>query len=135
MKALAAALVVMALPVQASAATLTIKVQGVTGEGGMLKVGLCDAQSFLRKPDHGSISTAKSGQMAVSFKDLVPGDYAVQVFQDINENDRVDRNFLGIPTEPYGFSNNPTTLFGPPSFDRVKFAVKDGDNLIVVRLR
>ncbi len=133
MKALAAALIVVALPVQA--ATLTVKVQGVTGDGGVLKLGLCDADSFAGKPDHGIITNAKPGEMVLTFRDLAPGEYAANALQDINLNDRLDRNVLGIPTEPYGFSNNPLILFSAPSYADAKFTVNEGDNAIVIRLK
>jgi uncharacterized protein (DUF2141 family) len=48
--------------------------------------------------------------------ELKSGEYAFAVFQDLNENGKLDKNWVGIPTEPYGFSNDPVIRFGPPSF-------------------
>jgi uncharacterized protein (DUF2141 family) len=48
--------------------------------------------------------------------ELKSGEYAFAVFQDINENGKLDTNFVGIPTEPYGFSKDPVIRFGPPSY-------------------
>jgi uncharacterized protein (DUF2141 family) len=45
-----------------------------------------------------------------------PGKYAVSVYQDVNENGKLDQNFLGIPKEPIGFGNNYRPL-GKPDFD------------------
>ena len=45
---------------------------------------------------------------------------AFTVFQDLNENGSFDTNFIGIPNEPYGFSNNPTIRFGPPTYEEAK---------------
>lgn len=133
MKALAAALLIASLP--AEAATLTVTVEGVTGEGGMLKLGLCDAESFDGKPDHGSIASARAGEMTIKFDALEPGEYAIKAMQDVNMNDRIDRNWFGIPVEPYGFSNNPRPFFRGATFDEAKFTLHDGDNAIVIRLR
>ncbi|MBP1672752.1 MAG: hypothetical protein H6Q25_567 [Bacteroidetes bacterium] len=63
---------------------------------------------------------------------LPPGNYAIAVFQDLNKNSRLDFNFLGIPTEPYGFSNNPSPL-SIPEFRVVKIQIK-GDQKILIRL-
>ncbi len=64
-----------------------------------------------------------------------PGHYAVALFQDENDNHHFDTNSLGIPTEGYGFSNNPTLYFGPPDLSRVRFSVHSGDNPIAIRMK
>jgi uncharacterized protein (DUF2141 family) len=45
-----------------------------------------------------------------------PGRYAAVVIHDENSNMKLDRNFLGIPKEGFGFSNNPRVVFAAPSF-------------------
>jgi len=52
---------------------------------------------------------------------LSPGKYAFKFFHDENENDILDVNWIGIPKEGFGFSNNPRMIFGPPSFKRTIF--------------
>jgi uncharacterized protein (DUF2141 family) len=64
-----------------------------------------------------------------------PGRYAVALFHDENANGHLDTNGLGIPTEGYGFSNNPTLYLGPPALDRVRFALHPGDNGVDVRMK
>lgn len=44
---------------------------------------------------------------------------AVSAYHDENENSRLDKNSFGIPTERYGFSNNPKRGYGPPKFREV----------------
>ncbi|MBW8192149.1 DUF2141 domain-containing protein [Neiella marina] len=51
--------------------------------------------------------------------DLAAGEYVVRMFQDLNGNGQLDANWLGIPNEPYGFSNN-VGSYGPASFDDAK---------------
>ena len=63
-----------------------------------------------------------------------PGTYAVAVYHDANGNHHFDRNFLGLPAEAYGFSNDAPTLLGPPGFDAVRIAVHPGDNSTRIRL-
>jgi uncharacterized protein (DUF2141 family) len=64
-----------------------------------------------------------------------PSTYAVALFHDENSDGHLNTNALGIPTEGYGFSNNPTLYLGPPSLDRVRFALHPGDNEVDVRLK
>lgn len=53
--------------------------------------------------------------------DLPQGKYAIRYFHDENNNQKMDTNFVGIPKEGYGFSNNATSYFGPPSFSEWLF--------------
>jgi len=50
--------------------------------------------------------------------DLPPGNYAVAAIHDENSNARLDRNFLGIPKEGFGFANNPRIGFSAPRFQQ-----------------
>lgn len=67
----------------------------------------------------------------VSFDGLEDKKYAVAVYQDFNQNGILDRNWLGLPKEPYGFSNNPSTFFGPPGFSRVAFDLRQSDSIVI----
>ncbi|MEI6089922.1 MAG: DUF2141 domain-containing protein [bacterium] len=60
----------------------------------------------------------------VVIKNLKPGKYAFKYFHDENKNDNLDLNWMGIPKEGYGFSNNAKGLFGPPSFNKTIFVIK-----------
>ena len=57
--------------------------------------------------------------------DLPPGEYALSVFHDLNDDGKLARNFIGIPKEPAGLSNNLRPKFGPPRFKDAKFTVAD----------
>ena len=54
---------------------------------------------------------------------LPHGEYAISLFVDSNGNKKIDKNFLGIPKEQYGFSNNVMGRMSAPSFDQAKFVV------------
>ena len=71
----------------------------------------------------------------VFFNGLPPGTYALAVFQDENNNNKLDTNILHIPTERYGFSNGAHGLLGPPSFRAARFVVSAADTTVTVRLR
>jgi len=64
------------------------------------------------------------------FEGLAYGEYAVKVYHDQNGNDKMDANFLGIPKEDYGFSNDARGSFGPASWQDAKF-ILDSDTLIL----
>lgn len=63
-----------------------------------------------------------------------PGYYAVAMYHDENNDGHMNTNLLGIPTEGYGFSNNPKLRLGPPSLNQVRFAAQAGDNPVAVTL-
>lgn len=67
--------------------------------------------------------------------DLPTGTYAITIFHDLNENSDLDTNAIGIPTEPFGFSNDPKLLFGPPSFSKASFKVNNSTKLISIKLK
>jgi uncharacterized protein (DUF2141 family) len=55
------------------------------------------------------------GVLTTTF-DVEPGDYAVLVHHDDNDNDKMDTNFIGIPKEPIGLSNSAVPKLGPPKY-------------------
>ena len=57
------------------------------------------------------------------FTDIKPGPYAVAVSHDLNGNRRTDTNFLGIPKEDWGVSNNVRPNLRAPTFDEARFEV------------
>jgi uncharacterized protein (DUF2141 family) len=57
---------------------------------------------------------------------LPAGEYALSVFQDVNDDGKLERNFIGIPKEPAGLSNNIRPRFGPPKYQAAAFTVTVG---------
>lgn len=115
--------------------TLTIRIDNIKKESGFLKICLFNSkESFLKKAVRCEvISPIRKGEMKISLSGLPPGTYAVNVYHDENGNKKLDRGLFGLPSEPYGFSNNPTTTFGPPSFSEASFSVT-GDKEISIKL-
>jgi len=56
---------------------------------------------------------------------LKPGRYAFQFIHDENSNDKLDTNWLGIPNEGFGYSNNPSLIKGPPTLKRTLFVLNE----------
>ncbi|MCH8568181.1 MAG: DUF2141 domain-containing protein [Balneolales bacterium] len=67
------------------------------------------------------------------FRDIQAGLWAVRIFHDENKNGKLDTNFLGMPREGYGFSNNVRGRFGPPSFDSRLFEARS-DTTISIKM-
>ncbi len=70
----------------------------------------------------------------IIFPNLPTGSYAISILHDENNDLRMNKNALGIPKEGYGFSNNVTGAFGPPSYNRAKFRHLD-NSLTQVAIR
>ena len=119
----------LALPLAAtiqnlSAADLSITITGIETAGGTISVGVMDgAEGFPSKREAitGKRVTAVEGPNTFVIKGLAPGRYAVAGWYDTNANNKFDTNLLGMPAEPYGFSNNARGSFGPPSFEDAAF--------------
>jgi uncharacterized protein (DUF2141 family) len=59
----------------------------------------------------------------------------VSVFHDENSNGKIDRNFMGIPKEGVGASNDAEGRFGPPKFDDARFTYRGGLNVLTIHVR
>ena len=77
------------------------------------------------------IELKESHEFAIN---LPEGIYAIALFIDANKNMKIDKNFLGIPKEQYGFSNNAMGKLSGPSFEQAKFQVK-GNSIQNIKLK
>jgi uncharacterized protein (DUF2141 family) len=74
---------------------------------------------------------AQKGMVNYTFKDLEPGKYAVVVYHDVNQNKICDKNFFGVPTEGYAFSNNVRPNLSVPSFEDCSFKFQQDRNVSI----
>lgn len=127
--------VLLALVGSASAADLTIDVQGLNSTQGEVMVAVfAGAEGWLRKPV-AVARQAAAGQtgsaVQLVLKELPEGALAVSVFHDLNGNGQLDRNAMGMPLEPFAFSNNASAAFGPPKFEQARFELKSSARISV----
>jgi uncharacterized protein (DUF2141 family) len=119
-------------------ANLTIRIERVSPRGGILRLGVYDASHY---PDDNSTPVAAAdvpalaGVITVSLKNLPPGRYAIESFQDVNGNGRMDTSWLGLPLEPYGFSRDARPFLSKPGFGAVAFTLAPGENSQTLRLQ
>jgi len=108
------------------AADLTITITEIQNPKGEVYVAVYDSeQSYLNLPQAKAklMEKPKDGRVVLVVHDLPAGRYAVASFQDLNGNAELDKNGLGVPQEPYGFSNDAIGLAGPPKFNKAAFNV------------
>jgi uncharacterized protein (DUF2141 family) len=73
-----------------------------------------------------AVGPVRDEQGVCEFKGLKPGTYAVAAFQDQHGTGKITKNWLGIPTEAYGFSNDATATISAPSFQAASFQFPGG---------
>ena len=121
----------------AFAADLTVNLQGLRVQTGLIKVALVDsleAWDGKAAPVQATGAPPQGEVAQFTFKDLKPGRYAVMITHDENGNGTLDSNLIGMPVEGYGFSNNPRVM-RKPTWDETRFEV-GADNLAInVELR
>ena len=125
--------------IAATGPTLHVTATGARRVAGDIAFTLYGADPARFLKSHGSLAvirvTLTSTRAAACFTVSSPGDYAVAIYHDENGNHHFDRNFLGLPVEGYGFSNDAPTYLGPPSFGAARIAIHAGDNTASIRLR
>jgi uncharacterized protein (DUF2141 family) len=114
---------------------LTVVVDRVKRMEGSLSLALYDSEDGYKNGNpYVTQRVEVSGLiMVISFKDLPTMDYALKLYHDENNNNKLDVGLFGIPIEGYGFSNNGGS-FGPASYQDAKFKV-NGNTEIAVHLR
>jgi uncharacterized protein (DUF2141 family) len=110
-----------------SATWINVIVEGVRSSRGLMAVTLYEDNSRKFLVKHGSLYVGRSPATAGTTRTCIylpqPGVYALALYHDENANQVFDRTGIGLPAEGYGFSNNPATLAGLPSFRSVRLAI------------
>jgi uncharacterized protein (DUF2141 family) len=113
-----------------STGSVQVKVSGLKNKNGQLGISLYASKegfpSDWQKAYKQILIPVSGDKMEYTFTDLPYGKYAVSVLHDENKNKKLDANFLGIPKEGYGASNNATGTMGPPKFEDAAIALDRG---------
>lgn len=106
--------------------TLNVHIHGLRNRKGMAAAVVFNSPKGWPEQEADAYATDEAridgAEATVSFH-LPPGKYSVAVLHDENGNHKLDRNFLGIPTEGFGFANNPHVFFSAPSFKSAQITV------------
>lgn len=118
--------------------TVTVVVTALASPQSVVRLNFYhDPATFLK---HGQqalrleVKPAGKTEIAVPVE-LAPGEWAVALTQDTNNNDKLDKNMLGIPNEPYAFSNNVRPHLSAPSFEECKFMVTGPGKVVNITLK
>lgn len=113
---------------------LVVKVTNIKSNKGDIGVAVSNSEkTFLGKPMVNKSRKAKEGELVFEFE--VPnGTYTVSVMHDENKSGDLDKNFIGIPSEPYGISMDGRSNFGPPSYEDAVFAITDKDVKLTIEV-
>ena len=124
----------------AAAAELQVVINGVRSGDGRLMVDVYSTEEKYKanagngNGDYRIDVTARQGSVTAILANVPAGRYGATVIHDENANDKLDTNFLGIPSEGVGASNDAKGSFGPPDFTDMVFAVSDPNGTITINL-
>ena len=122
-----------------SATRLYVTIQNVRASQGLIALTLYadDSRRFLAR--RGALYVGRVPARAPVTRACIhlpsPGTYALAIYHDADANRRFNRSAIGLPAEGYGFTNNPGTLFGLPSFRSVRLAVPRTNTSTTIRMR
>jgi uncharacterized protein (DUF2141 family) len=122
-----------------SATKLTVQVSGVRSALGQMAVTLYPDEPKRFLAPKGKLlrerAPTKAPVTTVCFWLPKPGHYAIAVYHDENGDRDFNRTVIGLPAEGFGFSNNPSTKTGLPSFKSVRFEAGPGETTTRITLR
>lgn len=116
---------------------LTINITDIRDIEGEMNIAIFDNSTDFDAKTNWVIATEQTvtgSPMQVKIKNLPAGEYAISVYHDKNNDGELNTNFLGIPKEGFGFSNDAINNFGPPSFDQAKITIAAADQATSIDL-
>jgi uncharacterized protein (DUF2141 family) len=122
--------------VEPAPASLVVEVTNIRSVGGTLRVAVYKpgAKFGKSRPDfYKNITVEQTGSLKVKFE-IVPGTYAIALYHDKNDNDKLDKNMVGYPKEPFGFSNNFRPVVSAPDFKDCAFMLREKGTEISIKL-
>ena len=119
--------------------TIRVIVEGVADSEGSIRLSLDRDESSFEGITHedfrvGSVA-ASAGKTMYEFRNIPFGKYAIKLFHDANNNDKLDLNLLGIPAEAYGISNDARGMFGLPGFAEAAFGHDHTESVLTIHVR
>lgn len=112
---------------------LEAEIEGLRNSNGKVRCALWNSPQGFAKNDDSQFATASAAiddqRATCVFNNLPAGSYAIAVLHDENGNGRMDYDFLGLPKEGYGFSNDAKALLSAPPFPAAEIKY-DGVSLV-----
>jgi uncharacterized protein (DUF2141 family) len=118
---------------------LTVEINGLKNRNGQVCLSLfANSQGFPDRSDRAVKNQCvkiTETPLRITFENLPSGSYAIAAFHDSRSSGQLKRNFLGIPTEEFGFSGNPVIRTGPPKFSESAVLVVGATTRVQIQLR
>lgn len=106
--------------------SLTIEIEGILVTKGTLYLAMYSTEKdFLKEPYKKKKFSSSEFPSKLTFSDLPKGEYAITIYQDLNNNEKLDK-FFSIPLEPYGISNNVNSF---PKFKNSKIQLNKNESI------
>ncbi|GAA4815889.1 DUF2141 domain-containing protein [Litoribaculum gwangyangense] len=105
---------------------VTVNVSNLNSNDGKVFIAIYDSKdSFLNKGFKSYVTKIENYSCSLTFENIPSGNYAISLYHDENDNNKMDSNFMGIPKEDYGCSNNAKGFMGPPKWEDAKFEINN----------
>ena len=101
---------------------LQLSVKNIKHDQGKILIAIFNTEETFMQDRYleEAVNVTSFGDLEVKLE-LPYGEYAFSIFHDENDDEKLNTNLIGIPKEPYWFSNNPKITFGPPNFKETSF--------------
>ncbi|WNC72225.1 DUF2141 domain-containing protein [Thalassotalea psychrophila] len=124
------------------AATLTVEVHDIKSTKGDIvvtvynssKTWLEDGKKNIVKQHVVNLKDKVIEGVLITQIELPEGEYALQIYQDWDQNKEMDSNWIGMPKEPVATSNNAKGSMGPPSYKDAKFTLSESGTTQIVNI-
>ena len=107
--------------------TLKIEVVGFESDKGVARIGVYNSKEDFGKEGkqvRGYLVKIENKKAYIEVKDLPKGWYAIAAYHDLNDNGKLDKNFMGVPSEVYGFSRDARATFSAPDYADAVFQLE-----------
>ncbi len=106
--------------------SLSIEIEGIIVKKGTLYLAIYTTEDSFMKDSYKKMKfTSKNFPGILTILNLPRGEYAITIYQDLNENEKLDK-FFSVPTEPYGISNNVNVY---PNFKDAKIKLSQNESI------
>ena len=127
------------MPVNTNTGTLHLNIKNIRSLKGCLRIAVFQGKdNFLVEGKElavRKIEPITGEEQQLRFPDLSFGTYAIAIYHDENNNGKLDKNVLGIPSEPYSFSNNPKIKWKGPTYELAQFNFEKDETVLDLELR
>jgi uncharacterized protein (DUF2141 family) len=122
-------------------AALTVNFVGLKSSQGAVMVAMYNSEQAYESSGTASEAATravrleiKDGAAVITLAGLLPGEYAIKAYHDLNGDSKLNTNLFGIPTEPVAFSNDAPVHMHAPSWRETVFVVHEGENAIAIHI-